>query len=63
MSRTGVKSLVWLDVSARKAGIPYLEYNCMPVGELSDFIDFYAASEGAVKLSRRFDGGFIPEVR
>lgn len=54
---------MWLDVASRKAGIPYLEYNCMPVGELSDFIDFYAASEGAVKLSRRFDGSYIPEVR
>ena len=54
---------MWLDVSARKAGIPYLEYACMPLGELSDFIDFYAASEGAVKLSRKFEGSYIPEVR
>ena len=58
-----MKSLVWLDVPARKAGIPYLEYACTPLGELSDFIDFYAASEGTVKLSRKFEGSYIPEVR
>lgn len=61
-----MKSLVWLDVSARKAGIPVLEYMCMPLGELSDFIDFYAASEGAVQVlpaQKKKNMNYIPEVR
>ena len=58
-----MKSLVWLDVSARKAGIPVLEYMCMPLGELSDFIDFYAASEGTVRLLSAKSMNYIPEVR
>ena len=59
-----MKSLVRLEVIARKAGIPYLEYASMPVGELSDFIDFYAESEGGCKIVSRIDTEFIPlEVR
>lgn len=61
-----MKSLAWLDVSARKAGIPVLEYTCMPLGELSDFIDFYAASEGAVQVlpaQKKKNMNYIPEVR
>lgn len=54
---------MWLDVCARKSGIPYLEYNCMPIGELSDFLDFYAASEGAASIRRKTDYDYIPEVR
>lgn len=54
---------MWLDVSARRAGIPYLEYACMPIGELSDFIDFYAASEGAVEISKKNEWNYIPEVK
>lgn len=53
---------MWLDVAARRANIPYLEYVSMPIGELSDFADFWAASEGAVKLIDRSDKEFIPEV-
>lgn len=41
-------------------GIPFLEYNCMPVAELSDLIDFYMASEGLVTLSENKDEGFFP---
>jgi len=55
---------VRLEVIARKAGIPYLEYASMPIGELSDFIDFYAESEGGCKIVSRIDTEFIPlEVR
>lgn len=53
---------MWLEVSARKSGIPYLEYSCMPVGELSDFIDFYAASEGLVSIREKTNNNYIPEV-
>lgn len=59
----GIKSSVWLEVSARKAGIPYLEYACMPLGELSDFLDFYAVSEGNGKLTEIRDEQYIPGVR
>ena len=54
---------MWLDGCARKSGIPYLEYNCMPIGELSDFLDFYAASEGVASIRRKTDYDYIPEVR
>ena len=40
--------------------IPYLEYNCMPIGELSDLIDFYMATEGAVELKDRCNNEYIP---
>lgn len=43
-----------------------LEYMCMPLGELSDFIDFYAASEGTVQVLPARKGkntNYIPEVR
>ena len=59
----GIKSSVWLEVAARKAGIPYLEYACMPLGELSDFLDFYAVSEGNGKLTEIRDEQYIPGVR
>lgn len=61
-SHVSVKSLTWLEVSARKAGIPYLEYASMPIGELSDFVDFFSASEGCVELREVFDDQYIPEV-
>ena len=32
----------------------------MPIGELSDFIDFYAASEGLVELKEKKDEKFFP---
>lgn len=54
---------MWLEVAARKAGIPYLEYACMPLGELSDFLDFYAVSEGNGKLTEIRDEQYIPGVR
>lgn len=58
-----MKSLVRLDVCARKAGIPYLEYSCMPIGELSDFIDFFSESEGGCYTVNKVDQEFIPEVK
>lgn len=33
----------------------------MPIGELSDLIDFYMATEGAVELRDCRDTSFIPE--
>lgn len=35
----------------------------MPIGELSDFIDFYSESEGNGYTVRKIDQEFIPEVR
>nr|DAU86932.1 MAG TPA: hypothetical protein [Caudoviricetes sp.] len=35
----------------------------MPIGELSDFIDFYAESEGGCYTVRKTDQEYIPEVR
>ena len=52
-----------MEVFARKSGIPYLEYACMPIGELSDFADFYGASEGAFEIREKIDEQYIPEVR
>lgn len=52
-----------LDVLARKANIPYLEYNCMPIGELSDFIDLFAESEGHGYTVNKLQKEYIPEVR
>ena len=57
-----MKSLVRLDVCARKAGIPFCEYNCMPIGELSDFIDLYAESDGAGYTVEKINQEYIPEV-
>lgn len=42
-------------------GIPFLEYNCMPIAELSDLADFYAASEGLVELREKKEEEFFPE--
>ena len=61
--RAGVNSLVRLDVAARKAGIPFLEYNCMPVGELSDFLDFFAESEGGCYTVKTQNQDYILDVR
>lgn len=58
-----MKSLEWLSVSARKMGIPTREFMAMPIGELSDLSDFYAASENSsVKLRQRIYYDGIPEV-
>lgn len=45
--------------------IPYLEYVCMPVAELSDLVDLYAASEGkvAVKEIEETSGNYLPDLR
>lgn len=45
--------------------IPYLEYNCMPIAELSDLADLYAASEGNVTVSENeeHEGSYIPDLR
>jgi len=44
-------------------GIPTREFLVMPIGELSDLSDFYAASENSsVKLSQRIYYDGIPEV-
>lgn len=58
-----MNSSVRIDVMARKAGLPYLEYNCMPIGELSDFLDFYAESEGGCYTVEARSHEYIPEVR
>ena len=44
-------------------GIPYLEYACMPIGELSDLYDFFCAQEGHIELVDKRDTEFIPEAR
>lgn len=45
--------------------IPYLEYNCMPIAELSDLADLYAASEGNVTVKEigESTGEFVPDLR
>lgn len=35
----------------------------MPIGELSDFVDFFAASDGLVEVIKKQDMNYIPEVR
>lgn len=45
-------------------GIPYREYSCMTIGELSDLYDFWMDSEGLVILQEiEEDTSYIPEVR
>lgn len=45
--------------------IPFLEYNCMPIAELSDLADLYAASEGNVTVNEveEYNGSYIPDLR
>ena len=52
-----------MDAMARRSGIPYLEYACMPLGELSDLLDFYAEAEGGCYTVSVSDQQYIPEVR
>ena len=49
----------------RKMNIPYLEYTCMPIAELSDLADLYAASEGNVTVREieEYEGSNIPDLR
>lgn len=44
-------------------GIPYREYGCMPLGELSDLYDFFMAQEGVCELRSKALDGHIPDVR
>lgn len=64
-SRSRVNSLGWLDMWGRKMNIPYLEYTCMPIAELSDLADLYAASEGnvIVREIEEYEGSYIPDLR
>lgn len=45
--------------------IPYLEYTSMPIAELSDLADLYAASEGNVTVREIEEEGknCIPDLR
>ena len=49
----------------RKMNIPYLEYTCMAIAELSDLADLYAASEGNVTVREieEYEGSYIPDLR
>lgn len=62
-SHSRINSPEWLNSCGRKMGIPYLEYACMPIGELSDLYDFFCAQEGHIELVDKRDTEFIPEVR
>lgn len=35
----------------------------MPMGELSDLIDLYAASEGNAEVREKSDGDYFPDLR
>lgn len=59
-SHSRVNSPEWLNVAGRRMGIPYREYSCMPVGELSDLYDFWLAQEGLVDLIDRRDTQYFP---
>jgi hypothetical protein len=41
----------------KKLGFETLEYACMPMGELTDLIDLYMASEGLVEVRKDINSG------
>ena len=58
-----VDTSAWLDLYARKIGIPVCEYRCMPIGELEDLIDLYLASEGLQDVGRVYNSEqYIPDL-
>lgn len=58
-----MNSIGWLDICGRKMGIPYREYSCMPIGQLSDLYDFFLATEGIVDLYEKTDFEYFPDAR
>lgn len=58
-----MKTSAWLDLYARKIGIPVNEYMCMPLGQLEDLVDLYRASEGLIQIGKAYNSGqYIPDL-
>lgn len=53
---------MWLDFWARKMNIPYLEYACMPIGEVYDLISVFQISEGIAEEVEQ-ETLYIPNLR